>query len=235
MTTTPCRDAFRTAVAALATIEKSLDDISAHPDVAPLYAAYMAAPDDNDSAEEAAYDVAYDAIEARLETERTAARQVVTEKRAALRASGEPRRYTARDDQGTRYAFEACSPADARDAAESWIREGSYETTRTTWIDAWIDGEDGTDEQLTVAIDPQEPACSAGDHDWQAPHEIVGGLEENPGVRGHGGGVTIHEVCMHCGCARLTDTWATRPDTGQQGLRSVSYEPGRHADEVRAA
>jgi hypothetical protein len=93
---------------------------------------------------------------------------------------------------------------------------------------------DDTDESAsaTVALDPDEPECSGGEHDWQSPHHILGGLEENPGVFGHGGGVIIEEVCMHCGCARITDTWAQNPDTGEQGLRSVEYSEGKYADEI---
>lgn len=90
----------------------------------------------------------------------------------------------------------------------------------------------GTEEQRddarrikeTVAIDPDEPKCKRGhEHEWCAPLEVVGGIPENPGVWGHGGGVLIHEVCRHCGWYRTTDTWATRPDNGAQGLRSVEY------------
>ena len=42
-------------------------------------------------------------------------------------------------------------------------------------------------------------------------------------MQGHGGGVIIREVCAHCGAYQVTDTWAERSDTGEQGLRSVKY------------
>lgn len=87
-------------------------------------------------------------------------------------------------------------------------------------------------EHYTIALDPDEPECIEAEHDWRTPHEIVGGCSENPGVWGHGGGVTIHEICRHCGLQRHTDTWAQRPDTGEQGLRSVRYED---ADDATAA
>lgn len=91
-------------------------------------------------------------------------------------------------------------------------------------------------ETVRVAIDPEEPECApyGEEHDWQSPHEILGGCESSPGVWGHGGGVWIHEVCMRCGCLRVIDTWAQDMETGQQGLHSVRYEEGRYADEVRA-
>jgi hypothetical protein len=72
-------------------------------------------------------------------------------------------------------------------------------------------------------VDPEEPDCSAADHDWCSPIEVVGGIDSNPGVWGHGGGVKITEVCRHCGGYRITDTWAQRQDTGEQGLESVEY------------
>lgn len=82
-----------------------------------------------------------------------------------------------------------------------------------------------------VAIEPEEPACVAGQaHDWASPHEIVGGIKENPGVWGSGGGVIVHEACLRCGCGRVTDTWAQDMTDGEQGLTSVSYEPGSYSD-----
>ena len=75
-----------------------------------------------------------------------------------------------------------------------------------------------------LTVHPREPDCiDDDDHDWQAPHELVGGLEENPGVRGNGGGVIIQHVCARCGCYRTTNTWATNPSNGTP-MTSVSYE-----------
>ena len=34
----------------------------------------------------------------------------------------------------------------------------------------------------------------------------------------------IREVCGHCGLYRERDTWAQDPQTGEQGLQSVSYQ-----------
>ena len=79
------------------------------------------------------------------------------------------------------------------------------------------------EELVTVTLDPDEPDCSGDEHEWAAPYKLVGGIRENPGVWGHGGGVIINEVCLSCGCARVTDTWAQDPATGVQGLRSVAY------------
>lgn len=89
-------------------------------------------------------------------------------------------------------------------------------------------------QYIETEIDNElEPDCHDGaEHDWQSPHEIVGGDKKSPGVWGHGGGVVIVECCLRCGCARRTDTWAQDPITGQQGVESVTYEPGRYADKI---
>jgi hypothetical protein len=135
---------------------------------------------------------------------------------------------------------------DAEDAAHEYVESGGDwgDREETLWIKVytWIEGIDESGEIVrvnkethTVTLDPIEPDCKDGqEHDWQSPYEIVGGIEENPGVWGHGGGVTITEVCMHCGCERFTDTWAQNPETGEQGLTSVAYTENKYADEVSA-
>ena len=89
------------------------------------------------------------------------------------------------------------------------------------------DGEEIEDdaETITVTIDPDEPECEGGeDHDWRSPHSVLGGIKENPGVWGHGGGAIIKEVCACCGRYKITDTWAQNPENGEQGLTSVEYQ-----------
>lgn len=117
-----------------------------------------------------------------------------------------------------------------------WGGPGTF--TTTSWDDYAIaegDSEPAPDSDLwechTAQLDPPEPDCEGNHtHDWQSPHDIVGGIKENPGVWGHGGGVTIREVCLHCGCGRLRDTWAQRSDTGEQGLESITYDPNYLAE-----
>lgn len=103
----------------------------------------------------------------------------------------------------------------------------------TVWCKVHVvradDGDDSDDplsDTIRITVDPTEPPCAEGrrKHRWHAPHSVVGGIEENPGVWGHGGGVTIHEVCKHCGCHRHTDTWAQDPEDGSQGHTSIRYE-----------
>ena len=163
-------------------------------------------------------------------------------------------RYTVRHE-GAEEAIEVDSVEEARTEARAWLRGGDWSGVDTSiWVDARLaadhaeiaEGEvcpfcddpnqercDG--ERVTVRIDPAEPRCVDREtsHDWQSPHEIVGGLRENPGVWGHGGGVISREVCVRCGCERTTDTWAQRRDTGEQGLTSVSYEPRKYERMLR--
>lgn len=114
-------------------------------------------------------------------------------------------------------------------AIEEWVEGGDWGTDgasvscRWTLHDGW--GSEVDSGWHTVDIAAEEPMCEKGkDHEWERPHDIVGGLEENPGVHGHGGGVIIHEVCSRCGLHRHTDTWA---DDGRGGVcETVTYSTG---------
>lgn len=122
----------------------------------------------------------------------------------------------------------------AKDAAREYVCAGDWgDTTTTIWVHVttWRVARVG-DMELRVdidhhciAVDPDEPACvdKGSKHDWQSPHDIVDGTEENPGVCGHGGGVIVRTVCARCGRYRIVDTWAQDPETGKQGLRSIEY------------
>lgn len=87
----------------------------------------------------------------------------------------------------------------------------------------------GERQRITITIEPEEPECSGDDHDWKTPFSVLGGIRENPGVWGNGGGVIAREVCAHCGVYRETNTWAQRRDTGEQGLTEVRYEAADEA------
>jgi len=124
-----------------------------------------------------------------------------------------------------------------REAAEAYVSDGDWgDIQTTTWVRVrvWRSGYavvDGAavavrlDEAThSVELAPDQPDCGSGhDHDWMSP-SFLGGLDERPGVWGHGGGVIVREVCAHCGAYRTTDTWAQDQTTGRQGLTSVSYE-----------
>lgn len=124
----------------------------------------------------------------------------------------------------------------SKEAAEIYVEGGDWgETSSTIWINVWVfpldeDGNKIEDESknITICVDPEEPECSNLDHNWESPYEVLGGLKENPGVYGNGGGVIIATVCSHCGKYKITDSWAQNPENGEQGLDSVEY---READE----
>jgi len=115
----------------------------------------------------------------------------------------------------------------AYEAAREYVESGDWgEIQSTIWVSvlAWPDGDKDEGSSFDISVDPREPHCIDGRlHDWCSPHKVVGGVRENPGVIGHGGGVLIIEVCRHCGCYRQTNTWAQNPQTGEQGLESVKY------------
>lgn len=114
-------------------------------------------------------------------------------------------------------------------AAISYVNTGDWgPIDHTIWIAVHVWQLDAYDERCNeeshkIAIDPEEPKCTKSQHDWQSP-EWLGGLKENPGVWGHGAGIKTTEVCIHCGCARYIDTWATDENDGTQGHTSISYE-----------
>ena len=129
--------------------------------------------------------------------------------------------------------------SESSDAAQQYVDDGDWGTTeKTCWISVWTYRKGlnakGQIEQVereshTITTEPDEPDCMDGEpHRWESPHSIVGGLEGNPGVWGHGGGVIITECCMSCGCKKQTDTWAQNPENGEQGLTSVEYTEGAY-------
>lgn len=130
----------------------------------------------------------------------------------------------------------------AKEAAKEYVETGSWEHDSTIWIRVrtYRNGvnSEGTivevdTEWHTITLDVPEPSCTDdGEHVWHAPYSLLGGLRENPGVWGNGGGAIIKEICRCCGCERITDTWAQNPETGEQGLTSVAYKEGEHAAEM---
>ena len=136
--------------------------------------------------------------------------------------------YWVTDNTG--YGEQISSRAGPEQIAANWFETGTWEPEdRTTWVRVEvfdIDETGATTELLasrTFAVDPPEPECVDPAHDWRSPLSVVGGVPESPGTYGHGGGVIITMVCAHCGMYRVEDSWATDPDTGEQGLDSTTY------------
>jgi len=140
-------------------------------------------------------------------------------------------------EEGCAYdIIEVASADDALDEAESNVDSANYpDRTKTIWVTVYAVNVADEDDVANgdVRVDPDEPPCERGcEHDWQTPHAIVGGLKENPGVRGHGGGVICTSVCVVCGCALIHDGWAQNPSNGEQGLDSVEYDTDQYVDDV---
>jgi len=80
-------------------------------------------------------------------------------------------------------------------------------------------------DSFSGRIDEDAPECTSEDgHEWTATVDREGGLTENPGVFGNGGGVIIHEHCRHCDILRVRNTWDTNPGDGSQGHEVTTYE-----------
>ena len=157
-----------------------------------------------------------------------------------MTTTGEPNQnrklYRIYDDGGVEEDIYAADLSDAIDKMRDWManaEDGFDASAGTVYYSARLyeigedeDGDETEDEvhQEEMSFDMPEPDCTGPEHEWKSPCSLLGGLRENPGVEGHGGGVIIRECCAHCGTYRVTDTWAQRSDTGEQGLHEVTYE-----------
>lgn len=163
--------------------------------------------------------------------------------RCALAESTEPREWKLYEEGHHYSTIQAGTMDEALDAAREGVDPANYPGVdgdglrETIWVSVRVKCEaTGEEDSASVECDPEPPSCTAGqEHKWRAPHRLVGGLKDNPGIQGHGGGITIQEVCITCGCGKLVDTWATNPETGEQGLTSVSYQVGKYSDVLQDA
>ena len=157
------------------------------------------------------------------------------------------RTWEIREECGGSDTIEADALEDAIKEAEDWVQDGEYgQDEHSVSVQYWVeelppgdapDDWEGEEYSGTVEMHPDEPDCDPLDpdaegegHDWQRPIEIVGGIKENPGVWGHGGGIKSTSVCSRCGMYARVDTWA---DDGHGGhMESQSYD---EADEESKA
>lgn len=117
-------------------------------------------------------------------------------------------------------------------AAEEYYRDGDYSCDDEGYrvrVRTWQEDGNGdvigdSEEWHDYDVEPTEPDCKRGhEHNWQ----------QEGDVWGKGGGVIVNEVCAHCGCRKQTDTWATDPATGEQGMTAVSYDTETEAYRFR--
>lgn len=153
--------------------------------------------------------------------------------------------YLIGDEHVSDTVVQADSLEDALELARDWARDGSWDQRCEVDVfaveldlDAYESGNkreayvgDLAWATVEVGEDPPEPECSEDEHDWRAPHSVVGGLSENPGVWSEGGTtMTFHRVCAHCGLNRHETRHGAQRNPGQ--LDTVEY---RRADEMSLA
>lgn len=137
-------------------------------------------------------------------------------------------KYVYIEESGYEEVLSVETEAQALERAHELLRTGNYDGPCRARASVNVFDDDGDQVDLLDVVEdipaPEPPCVEGHEHDWQSPVSVVGGIKENPGVWGHGGGVIIREACSHCGYFRVTDTWAQDPETGEEGLREVSYE-----------
>jgi len=145
-------------------------------------------------------------------------------------------KYETREESGATQIVEADSIQDAIERSEEWVADGSYDQRVMVRFSVYEIGEDGEPvedgESYTGEVEagpqPKVPECADGSsaHDWQSPHALVGGLEENPGVYKSGTReIYTHQyVCGLCG-ARRTDRNVTVDRNPGELAETVEYGP----------
>lgn len=125
-------------------------------------------------------------------------------------------------DDGADETIEAESMADALETAAEYWQEGSWDSKCLISVRVAELDEDGKETgevdwvEVECGEDPEAPECTADEHDWCSPHEVVGGLDSNPGVWSTGGTTIVtREVCPHCGCYRRTTSYGSQRNPGQ--------------------
>lgn len=108
-----------------------------------------------------------------------------------------------------------CPAPDIESAVVDDVVSGDWPEDSTTWVDVEVTGPNYRSRQ-TVQIDPTEPKCLKGmSHDWSICTVI--------GQGSSGLGIKTAEDCSQCHTRRILDN-ARRPDTGQEGFLTISYE-----------
>jgi hypothetical protein len=127
------------------------------------------------------------------------------------------------------HVYQAKDCQEAMQLAIDWWKDGSWENK--TEIDIYVQEINPFDddmrfpmewETIEVGEDPPEPECTEESHGWETPHEIVGGLKENPGVWSLGGTTMVyHSVCSHCGLQKREFKYGAQRNPGQ--LDKIEY------------
>ena len=96
----------------------------------------------------------------------------------------------------------------AEEKARDWVREGDYsDLTQEEYVHFTVRNAKGEERKFQQVVGgPDEPLCkNQAEHDWRSPTELVGGLDNNPGVFSESNGhFRYEEVCSRCGHYRTT-------------------------------
>jgi hypothetical protein len=135
-------------------------------------------------------------------------------------------RYEIREDSGASEIIEAENMAEALETAREWASGGDY--TDRCMVRVYVDeldedgNETGESESAEVMAGPEpkpEPTDCGDedeDHDWQSPHELLGGCRENPGVWSlTGTAMSFDYVCGRCGIYKSVRTAGFQRNPGE--------------------
>lgn len=139
-------------------------------------------------------------------------------------------KYRISEDGGASEIIDADDLKSAVAAAKEWASEGSYDerVMVSVYVQSVDEDGDDTDEygsaEVEAGPEPEAPECAEGEeHEWESPHELVGGIKENPGVWSLGGTtMTFHYVCGHCGAHKHETCYGSQRNPGQ--CDQVTYE-----------
>jgi len=126
-------------------------------------------------------------------------------------------------NEGVSEIIEAEDNSAAESRASNWIKDGSWDGK--FMADVTIQEVDDLQEDIgnswgisvEVGDDPKPPDCREDhDHKWDSPVEVVGGIDENPGVWSTGGTTIVFKtVCRHCGVYKKETAYGSQRNPGQ--------------------
>lgn len=127
-------------------------------------------------------------------------------------------------ESGAAETVDASDFDEAVEKAQDWLDGGDW-GEEEDYVSVKITDADGNEKKVELVVGgPTPPECMVGmGHKWESPHELLGGLRENPGVCGlQGTQLDITEVCGHCGYYRQTITKSS-PNSYPRTPERVTY------------
>lgn len=141
---------------------------------------------------------------------------------ASVRAKAEPKKYFIAEDDACREEIEAESMEEAIELASEKWQDGSWDgkcivNLRVQELNENREIVDVEYVDVECGDDPEAPECEDGEeHDWCSPHEVVGGMTENPGVFSKSGTTIVFvTVCSKCGCKKVETNYGSQRNPQQ--------------------